>query len=252
LPRARAAVTSFALPKVIGHRGAAAYAPENTLEGIREAAHRGARWVEVDAKLTGDGVTILMHDDTLDRTTTGRGAVADASHAAIAVLDAGAWFGANWRGLGVPTLADALMLLSDLDMQANIEIKPCPGREAETARSVVDVIRRCWPSERPGPLLSSFSTISLAVVRDEARDLPRGLLVWEYMADWVSVADDLGCASIHCAERYLSREWATRIRRADYCLAAYTVNDSARAVELAAWGVQCIISDRPDAVLHAF
>jgi glycerophosphoryl diester phosphodiesterase len=245
-------VTGFRLPKVIGHRGAAAYAPENTLDGIREAASRGARWAEVDAKLTGDGVVILMHDDTLDRTTTGRGAVAGASHAAIAALGAGVWFGANWRGIGVPTLADALMLLCELDMQANIEIKPCPGREAETARSVVDVIRRHWPSGRPWPLVSSFSPLSLAVARDTARDLPRGFLIWEYMVEWASVADDLGCASIHCAEQHLNREWATLIRRADYGLAAYTVNDPARAVQLAAWGVQCIISDRPDVVLDAF
>jgi glycerophosphoryl diester phosphodiesterase len=241
-------VTGFCLPKVIGHRGAAAYAPENTLEGIREAARRGARWVEVDAKLTGDGVVILMHDDTLDRTTTGRGAVARASHAAVVTLDAGAWFGEEWRGVGVPTLADALKLLSEVDMQANIEIKPCPGREAETARAVVDVIRLCWSSARPWPLLSSFSALSLAVARDAAHEIPRGLLTWEYVADWASVADDLGCAGIHCAEQHLNREWATQVRRAGYALAAYTVNDPARAAALAGWGVQCFISDRPDVV----
>jgi glycerophosphoryl diester phosphodiesterase len=241
-------VTGISLPKVMGHRGAAAYAPENTLEGIREAARRGVGWVEVDAKLTGDGVVILMHDDTLDRTTTGRGAVAGTSHAAIAALDAGAWFGAEWRGIRVPTLADALTLLSELDMQVNVEIKPCSGRESETARSVIDVIRRCWPSTRPGPLLSSFSALSLAVARDAARDMPRGLLTWEHMAEWASVADDLGCTTIHCAEQHLNLAWATQIRRADYALAAYTVNDPARAAVLASWGVQCLISDCPDVV----
>jgi glycerophosphoryl diester phosphodiesterase len=232
----------------MGHRGAAAYAPENTLEGIREAARRGAGWVEVDAKLTGDGIVILMHDDTLDRTTTGRGAVAAASHAAIKALDAGGWFGANWRGIGVPTLADALTLVSGLSMQVNVEIKPCLGRDVETASSVVDVIRRCWPSARPWPLLSSFSVPSLRVARDAASDMPRGLLIWEYKPEWASVADDLACASIHCAEQHLNPEWATQIRGADYGLAAYTVNDPARAATLASWGVQCCISDRPDVV----
>ena len=244
-------MTAFGLPKVMGHRGAAAYAPENTLAGIREAAQRGVRWVEVDAKLTGDGVVILMHDDTLDRTTTGQGAVARASHALIAALDAGAWFAENWRGIGVPTLADAVALLSELDMHANIEIKPCPGREAETARSVVEVIRRHWPSARPWPLLSSFSPLSLGVARDIGRDVPRGLLIWEYTTEWASVADDLGCVSIHCADQHLNREWAAGIRRADYALAVYTVNDPDRAVELATWGVQCLISDRPDVIINA-
>lgn len=236
----------------MGHRGAAGYAPENTLEGIREAAHRGVRSVEVDAKLTSDGVVILMHDDTLDRTTTGRGAVAGTTHAEIAALDGGAWFGANWRGIGVPTLADALALVADLDMQVNIEIKPCPGREAETARSVVDEIQRCWPGTRAWPLLSSFSAISLSVARDAGRDLPRGLLIWEYAGQWASMAEDLGCVSIHCAEQYLNRAWATEIRKAGYGLAAYTVNDPARGAELAAWGVQCLISDRPDVIGNVF
>lgn len=242
-------MTGFRLPRVIGHRGAAAYAPENTLEGIREAAKRGAGGVEFDAKLTGDGVVILMHDDALDRTTTGRGAVAGANHASIAGLDAGAWFGAEWRGAGVPTLADALMLLAALDMQANIEIKPCPGREAETARSVVEVVRNCWPAGRPWPLLSSFSRISLAVARDTAPEMPRGLLLWKYAVDWIAAADDLACGSIHCSDQHLSRDWADNIRRAGYGLAAYTINDPVRAVELASWGVQCMISDRPDAIL---
>ena len=97
----------FRLPEVIGHRGAAAYAPENTLESIREARGRGARWVEFDAKLTGDGVVILMHDETLDRTTSGHGLVAQTSVRDIVALDAGGWFGADWRGIRVPRLADA-------------------------------------------------------------------------------------------------------------------------------------------------
>src|SRR5437867_11693182 len=131
----------FRLPSIIGHRGAADYAPENTLEGIREAARRGARWVEFDTKLTGDGVVILMHDDTLDRTTNGRGAVAGTAFHDIGLLDAGSWFGPAWRGVRVPRLADVLALLVELDMQANIEIKPCTGREVETAQAVVEDVR---------------------------------------------------------------------------------------------------------------
>ena len=244
-------MADFRLPKVIGHRGAAAYAPENTLEGVREAARRGVGWVEVDAKLTSDEVVILMHDDTLDRTTTGRGSVASAGRALIATLDAGAWFGPDWRGAGVPTLADALVLLAELGLQANIEIKSCPGRDAETARGVVEVIRRDWSADRPWPLLSSFSSLSLAAARDAGEELPRGLLIWEYRSDWASLAGDLGCVSIHCADQHLHRDWARQIRQAGYGLAVYTVNDVARAVELAAWGVQCFISDRPDAILEA-
>ncbi len=241
-------MSGFRLPKIIGHRGAAAYAPENTLEGIREAARRGARWVEVDAKLTGDGVVILMHDDTLDRTTNGRGAVAGATFRDIGLLDAGAWFGEAWSDARVPRLADALALLLELDMQANIEIKPCVGREIETAAAVAQVIDRCWPSDRAWLLLSSFRRDSLEAARTAAPEIARGLLIWEFTADWGPAAAALDCVSIHCADRHLTRQWAAEIRQAGYALAVYTVNDPARASELMAWGVQCLITDRPDAI----
>ena len=236
------------LPRVIGHRGAAAYAPENTLEGIQEAARRGARWVEVDAKLTGDGVVILMHDDTLDRTTSGRGAVAGATYREIGLLDAGAWFGAAWCGARVPQLADALALLVELDMQVNVEIKPCRGREIETAQAVAEVVQRSWPVDRAWPLLSSFSRASLSKARAEAPDIPRALLIWEFAADWAAAAAALGCVSIHCADRHLTSAWADEILKAGFGLAVYTVNDPVRALELKAWGVQCLITDRPDAI----
>jgi glycerophosphoryl diester phosphodiesterase len=244
-------VPAFELPAVVGHRGAAAYAPENTLEGIREAQRRGARWVEVDAKLTADGVVVLMHDETLDRTTNGRGPVAAAPYAGIAGLDAGAWFAPAWRGAHVPTLAAALALLSDLDMGVNIEIKPCPGRDRETAEAVVGVVRRDRGPGRPAPLLSSFSRDSLAAARDSGPELPRGLLVWEYPVDWAAAAAELGCVSVHCADEYLTPDWAAAVRAAGHGLAVYTVNDPARALELRGWGVHSIITDRPDALLAA-
>ncbi|MCI0429045.1 MAG: glycerophosphodiester phosphodiesterase [Rhodospirillales bacterium] len=243
-------MAEFRLPAVIGHRGAAAYAPENTLEGVREAAHRGAHWVEFDAKLTGDGVVILMHDDTLDRTTSGRGPVAQATYREIGLLDAGAWFGAAWRGARVPRLVDTLALLAKLDMQTNIEIKPCPGREIETAQAVAEVVQHCWPTDRPWPLLSSFSRASLSAARAKAPDIPRGLLIWEFAADWADAAATLGCVSIHCADRHLTSSWADEIRKAGFGLAVYTVNDPVRALELKAWGVQCLITDRPDAIME--
>lgn len=243
-------MSGFRLPRTIGHRGAAAYAPENTLEGIREAARRGARWVEVDAKLTGDGVVILMHDDTLDRTTSGGGPVSQATYREIGLLDAGAWFGATWRGARVPELADALASLMELDMQVNIEIKPCPGREIETAQAVTEVVRRCWPAGRSWPLLSSFSRASLNKSHVEAPDIPRGLVIWEFAPDWATAAATLGCVSIHCADRHLTSPWAGEIRKAGFGLAVYTVNDPVRALELESWGVQCLITDRPDAIIE--
>ncbi len=96
------------LAPVVGHRGAAAHAPENTLASFRLAAEQGARMVEFDAKLSSDGVVILMHDDLLDRTTNGRGPAAAMPWSEIAALDAGSWFSDAYRGEGVPRLDQTL------------------------------------------------------------------------------------------------------------------------------------------------
>ena len=226
-------------------------APENTLEGIQAAARLGAAWVEFDVKLTADAVPVLFHDETLERTTNGYGRVADILFEDLRSLDAGAWFGPSWRNTRVPGLEEALTLLSALDLHANIEIKPCPGREAETAAITVETIRRVWPGERPWPLLSSFAVDSLAAAKRQAPEMPRGLLIWERPPDWAALAADLACRTVHCADAYLTRDWAQEIRDGGYGLAVYTVNDPVRATELMRWGIDCIITDCPDVIIAA-
>jgi glycerophosphoryl diester phosphodiesterase len=231
------------LPRLIGHRGLAAHAPENTLAGIRMAAACGLRWVEFDAKLTGDGVAILMHDDRLDRTTDGTGPVAAAPFAAIRGLDAGGWFAPAFAGERVPTLVEALELLVALDMGCNLEIKACPGREMETAGVVAETLRRHWPRERGRMVVSSFARASIARLRDVAPELPRGLLVWDRTGPMLADAAALGCASIHCAHQHLTEPLARAIKAAGYALIVYTVNDPAEARRLIGWGADTIISD---------
>jgi glycerophosphoryl diester phosphodiesterase len=232
-------------PAVIGHRGSAANAPENTLASLRYAGERGAKMVEFDAKLTGDGVVILMHDSLLDRTTNGHGPVAATPWAEIAALDAGSWFADSWRGVPVPTLESALGLLAELDLRANIEIKACPGREVETAQAIVETIRAHWSRDRGGLFLSSFAREALAAARENAPELPRGLLIWEKPADWSAAAAALACRAVHCAAQHLTPEWAAEIKRLGYDLAVYTVNDPALAWQLRGWGVDGIITDSP-------
>ena len=237
------------LPAVVGHRGVAAAAPENTLPSLGLAADQGAAMVEFDVKLTADGALILMHDEDLDRTTTGRGLVAGATLADIKGLDAGAWFAERWRGTRVPTLQEAIDLLEKRGLSANIEIKPCPGREAETARAVVNTLRRCWPRAKAWPLLSSFARASLAVAGEAAPEIPRGLLLWGKPPDWSIAARCLDCASVHCAVEDMTPEWAAEIGRLGYDLAVYTVNDSDVAARLRRWGVDSIITDDPAALM---
>ena len=162
---------------MIGHRGAAAAAPENTLASLRKAHELGARWVEFDVKLTRDGYPILAHDDRLERTTDGRGRFAAATLAEIAaarcrqLVRAGAS-----RASAVPTFEQALALCRALGLGINVEIKPCRGREIETARVAVETLLAHWPATLPAPLISSFVPACLGVAREIAPAVPRGYL----------------------------------------------------------------------------
>src|SRR5258708_21647552 len=119
------------LPKVIGHRGAMAYAPENTLASFREARRRGATWVEIDVKLTADGVPIVMHDASLKRTMGVDRLVAQTAAADLPAA--------------VPTFEAAIACFAELGLGCNVESKPCEGRQAETARVPVRSLGPCRP-----------------------------------------------------------------------------------------------------------
>jgi glycerophosphoryl diester phosphodiesterase len=231
------------LPRWVGHRGLAARAPENTLAGIRMAAARGLRWIEIDAKLTSDGMLILLHDDRVDRTTNGTGPAAAMNFETVRGLDAGSWFDPKFAGERVPTLVEAIDLMLALDLGCNVEIKPCPGREMETAAAVAATLLKHWPATYGRLVVSSFEQAAMARFRDLAPDLPRGHLVWDRTATMIADADSLGCGSIHCAHQHLAEAAAGAVKKAGFRLVVYTVNDPAQARRLIEWGVDTIISD---------
>jgi len=243
-------VTKVHVPRLVGHRGAKASAPENTLAGIRRAREEGAAWVEFDVKLTADGHPILMHDDTLDRTTDGRGLVAAASLEDIRRLDAGTRFSPAFRGERVPLLSEALGVLAELDMGFNLEIKPCKGREVETAQAAMATLAAHWPMHRPIPIVSSFSQDSLAAARGDGPDRAMfGYLADALPAGWKDEAVRLGCQSVHLGWRNLTRRQVSAVKQAGFLLLVWTVNELPRARELLEWGADAVISDCPAALV---
>jgi glycerophosphoryl diester phosphodiesterase len=225
------------LPQVIGHRGAMAYAPENTLASFREARRRGATWVEIDVKLTADGVPILMHDPSLERTMGIDRLVAETPRAELPA--------------DVPTFEQAIACFLELGLGCNVEIKPCEGREAETARVAVETLRRSWPAALPPPLLSSFKDASLKAALETAPEFARALLIGELGDDWQARAEALGAAGLNVGRRKLTAEGAVAIKRAGYALSVWTVNEPDEARALLGMGADCIITDAPDVILRA-
>lgn len=247
-------------PRVLAHRGGGTLAPENTLAAIRAGHARGFRGVEFDAMLAADEVPVLIHDATLERTTSGRGAVAAHTAAQLARLDAGRWHSPAFAGEPVPALEAALRWCRANDVWTNIEIKPSPGAAARTGTVVARATRALYADLlQPGgdvaasvvprvPLFSSFEREALVAARAAAPDIPRGYLLDRVPPDWLAQLQALGCVALHTNHRHLNRALAEQIKDAGYWLFCYTVNDPARAEELLAWGVDAFCTDRIDLI----
>ena len=202
--------------------------------------------VEFDVMLSSDKVAVLMHDETLERTTNGRGSVAATPWAILAGLDAGARFGAQYRGERVPTFEEAGKLCIELELWANIEIKPASGFERDTAKIAATVAAELWAGASRKPLLSSFHEICLEVSRSVAPEFALGYLTDRVEPGWRESARRLGCASVNCNWEQLTEAQAREIKGAGYWLLCYTVNDADAARRLFSWGVDAIFTDRLD------
>ena len=239
-------MSSLPPPHIIGHRGAALRAPENTLAGLRKAHELGASWVEFDVQASRDGCPFLLHDMRLERTTDGRGIAVDQTAAELARLDAGTWFDRRYRGEGVPRFADALALLDALDMGAVIEIKSEPGDGARTMRAALAVLAAHGARDRW--ILSSFDETALAVALAERPEIPRALIVKAIPADWQARTERLRCAALHADQRGLDAQSIAAVAR-HLPLRAYTVNAPERAAALFACGTAAVFTDCPDMVM---
>jgi glycerophosphoryl diester phosphodiesterase len=243
---------SWPYPTLFAHRGGGSLAPENTLAAIKTGYARGFGAFEFDVKLTRDGVAILMHDDTLDRTTNGRGAIVQMDLAAIEKLDAGSWHSLPFAREPVPHFSAVAHYLHGLGLLANVEIKPCPGREAETGRIVAELCVELWRDRLVKPLVSSFSTEALHAARAVSEELPIGLLVREPKSACLAQLRSLQCVSLHCHHGFINADTVRQFHDEGYRLLVYTVNQVDRAAELLDFGVDGIFTDELETMARRF
>jgi len=195
---------------------------------------------------------MLMHDDTLERTTNGRGLFREKTAAALEQLDAGSWMDTKWRGEKIPRFDATMSFLQTAKMTANIEIKPCEGRDVETGRAVGEAVARLCVASEPKPLLSSFSVPALRAAALAAPTFPRGLLVEHYEKANIGLANILGCVSLNCAWQDVEAEMLAGIHNAGLRAVAYTVNDVAEARRLFELGIDGLFTDALDEMRRAF
>ena len=239
---------SWPYPKYAAHRGAGKLAPENTLAAMRVGHTHGYRMVEFDVKLSGDGVTFLLHDNTLDRTTDGHGRADAFTWSELAKLDAGSWHSAAFAGEPLPTLSAIARWTIANDVACNIEIKPVPGRERDTGAAVALDAAALWRAAPVPPLLSSFSEEALAAARAVAPDLGRALLVERLPADWAAQLSRLACIALDVDYRELDAGIIAAAHQSGYKVLTYTPNDPHAVAQLAAGGVDVIITDAIDVI----
>jgi glycerophosphoryl diester phosphodiesterase len=239
-------------PRIVAHRGGGRHAPENTLAAIRAGQALGFRAHEFDVKLTRDGVAVLMHDATLERTTNGKGRAADLSWAELQELDAGGWHSEAFRGEKIPDFATVARALRERGTMAHIEIKPTPGFDIATGEQVARQAAELFEGAPVLPVFSSFSYEALMSARLAWPEAPRGWLIDHFTdADWDRMRA-LEAASLHTNHKKFDLALVKPLHDAGYRIMLYTVNDLDRARALLDAGVDGVFTDELEAFAAAY
>ena len=166
------------LPKLIGHRGVRDLAPENTLQSINKAIELNITWIEIDVKVSKDHIPFLLHDSSLERTTSGNGSPLNYKYSELYKLDAGSWFDEKHKNLYPPTLKEVLDLCSQKNIGVNIELKPNKGSEEENVVAITELIMKhkfdCQY------FLSSFDWLSVIKIRKLLPESYVGILIHNF------------------------------------------------------------------------
>ncbi|MDE2082551.1 MAG: glycerophosphodiester phosphodiesterase [Burkholderiales bacterium] len=240
------ALRPWPLPLWIAHRGAGRLAPENTLAAFRVGAGYGYRAFECDVKLSADGQPFLLHDTTLDRTTSGRGVAGERPWAELARMDAGGWHSRGYAGEPLPHLDAIARFVQRNGYALNLEIKPTPGLEQATGAAVGAACLRLFRQAATPLLFSSFRPEALQGAQGAAPGIPRALLLDRLWPGWLDVARALDCVAVVTDYALMDAPLIAQLRGAGLRALCYTVNDPAEAWRLQALGIDGLITDAVD------
>jgi len=277
------------MTQVIAHRGGSAYRPENTLAAFRNAIALGTAWFELDCTLTKDGEVVVIHDDTLARTTGGApGVVHDYTMAELKRFDIGSWFAPEFAGERFPTLGEALDLAkgkcgiyievknSDNDdtllhsiladfppgealfpkhaAEVGRRIAQSGTRNCKLARAVIDLVRQHGMQQHV--VVMSFAPVVCAVTLLEASELRTELLACSskddphQWAQYLVLERMLNAPGFNPGLSDVTVELVHELHARGKTIAVWTVNEPADMKRLIGWGVDTLISDKPDVALR--
>jgi len=234
---------------VTAHRGFSGQAPENTLAAFRAAIDAGSDMIELDVHLTRDNEVVVIHDDTLERTTNGKGNVAEKPLAELMRLDAGAWFNPRFAGERIPTLAEVLEVARNR-IRINIELKKgknFPYTMEELADRTLAAVEKAGMSDQV--LFSSFDPAAIDRIRAKNPLNPIALIVdkpWEKPED---PGGGTHYPTLNCRTTVLNEENIRRAHNGGIRVHVWTVNTKEAMEKFIALGVDGIITNHPDSLI---
>ena len=235
---------------VMGHRGASAIAPENTLSAFEIAAKHNITWIEVDADILGDGTVVISHDAELERCTNKSGLLQHLTQSDLAFIDAGSWFSDDFLNEPLPTLKTLIEFTNRTGMNLNLEIKSGSNKAIteQLISGVIADINRYWSGSQQ-LLISSFNHLLLSEIKRRAPEVSLACLFDAPLpSDWLTSMQYVEADFIHPCDTGLTQTQVSAMLSAGYQVNVWTVNDLRRANQLINWGVKGICSD----IAHKF
>lgn len=226
------------------HRGSSAICPENTMAAFAKGLEQGATGIETDVQMTKDGRLVLIHDESVARTTGAEGLVKDYTYDELAKLDAGSWFGADFQGERIPLLEELLELTKNHGTIVNIELKNGSIQYPELEKRVIETVRHYNMSEQI--VISSFNHYSLVECKHIDPEIRTGLLYGEGLYKPWEYAKLAKADALHAYHRAVLPEWVEEAKQHGVVYHPWTVNDEEQMKTLIDAGVAGIITDYPD------
>lgn len=232
---------------VYAHRGASGSAPENTMSAFNKAVALGADGIECDVQLTKDARLVICHDETIDRTSDGKGFIKDKTYEELSSLDAGSWFGAEYAGEKVPLLEELLDLVKKSGLYLNIELKNGIIQYENLEQKTVDMVKSFGLLDKT--IFSSFNHYSVYELKKKYPEAFTGALYMEGLYKPWKYLEDINCNCAHPYYLAAKPQITEGLRKHGYTVNTFTVNDAGTAAMLIKSGVEGIITNYPEKII---
>ena len=231
--------------KIIGHRGASMYAPENSASSLKLASLMGIEWIETDVQITLDNKLVIFHDEKLERTSNGEGFLALKKFSELKKLDIGSWFSKEFEGERILSLVEFLDLIKKYEFSLQLEIKHMHGKEYEIVEEIVKQIEPYLDYFKGKLFFSSFSEKCLRLFSRKLPKIPLALALSFVPKFPDQLANEAGVDILHFGDEFVDNSSLERLTKSKTEFAVATVNDKKRALFLLRNGVQSILTDDP-------